>query len=165
MKPMSDWVHTIEERMPLFGYRNWLVVADAAYPAQSRPGIETVLSGESKQATLETVLAHLRACRHIRPIIHVDRELEFVDVKNAAGVDGYRQWLQTTLEGLTVNFAPHEEIIAKLDRAAQMFSILIIKSTMVIPYTSVFIELECGYWNADSEARLRAVIQRGESKP
>ena len=29
MKPLHDWVHTIEERMPLFGHRNWLVVADA----------------------------------------------------------------------------------------------------------------------------------------
>jgi hypothetical protein len=111
------------------------------------------------------VLARLRACRHVRPIVHVDRELEFVDDKDAPGVGGYRQWLQTTLEGLTVNFAPHEEIIAKLDCAAQMFSILIIKSTMAIPYTSVFIELDCGYWDADSEARLRADLQRGESKP
>ena len=164
MKPLSDWVHTIEERMPLFGHRNWLVVADAAYPAQSRPGIETILSGESQQATMETVLSHLRTCRHVRPIVYVDRELEYVDEKDAPGVGGYRRWLQTTLEGLTVNYAPHEEIIAKLDRAAQMFSILIIKSTMAIPYTSVFIELDCGYWDADSEARLRAVIQRGENK-
>jgi hypothetical protein len=165
MKPSSDWVHTIEERMPLFGHRNWLVVADAAYPAQSGPGIDTILSDESQQATLETVLAHLHACRHIRPVVHVDRELEFVDEKDAPGVGSYRRWLQTTLKGLTVNFAAHEEIIAKLDRAAQMFSILIIKSTMAIPYTSVFIELHCGYWNADSEARLRAAISRGESKP
>ena len=165
MKPLHDWVHTIEERMPLFGHRNWLVVADAAYPAQSRPGIETILSGESQQDTMETVLAHLRACGHVRPIVHVDRELEFVDEKDAPGVGGYRQWLQTTLKGLTVNFAPHEEIIAKLDHAAQMFSILIIKSTMAIPYTSVFIEMDCGYWDADLEARLRAAIQRGESKP
>jgi hypothetical protein len=165
MKPLSDWVHTIEERMPLFGHRNWLVVADAAYPAQSRPGIETILSGESQQTTMETLLAHLRTCEHVRPIVHVDRELEFVDEKDAPGVGGYRQWLKTTLEGLTVNSAPHEEIIAKLDLAAQMFSILIIKSTMTIPYTSVFIELDCGYWDAESEARLRADLQRGESNP
>jgi len=165
MKPLPDWEHTIEERMPLFGHRNWIVVADAAYPAQSRQGIETILSGESQQATMETVLARLHACRHVRPIIYVDRELEFVDEKDAPGVGSYRQWLQTKLEGLPVNFAPHEEIIAKLDRAAQMFSILIIKSTVAIPYTSVFIELDCGYWDPDSEARLRADFQRGESKP
>ena len=53
---------------------------------------------------------------------------------------------------------PHDEIISKLDHAARMFSILIVKSTMTIPYTSVFIELDCGYWNADAEARLRSRI-------
>jgi hypothetical protein len=37
-----------------------------------------------------------------------------------------------------------------------MFSILIVKSTMTIPYTSVFLELGCGYWDADAEARLRS---------
>jgi hypothetical protein len=161
---MQDWVHTIEERMPLFGHRNWLVVADAAYPAQSGPGIDTILSGESQQATLETVLAHLHACRHVRPVVHVDQELEFVDDKDAPGVGSYRRWLQTTLKGLTFHLAPHEEIITKLDRASQMFSILIIKSTMTIPYTSVYLELDCRYWDADSEARLRADLQRGASK-
>jgi hypothetical protein len=26
---------------------------------------------------------------------------------------------------------------------------------MTIPYTSVFVRLECGYWSADAEKRLR----------
>jgi hypothetical protein len=162
--PLSDWEQTIEKRLPLFGHRNWLVVADAAYPAQSRPGIETIVSGESQQAVVEKVLLCLRDCRHVRPIVHVDRELEFVDEKDASGVYSYRRWLHTALEGIGVNSAPHDEIIAKLDRAAEMFSILIIKSTMTIPYTTVFIELDCGYWNAESEARLSFAIQRGKAK-
>ena len=164
MKHLPDWEQVIEERLPLFGHRNWVVVADAAYPAQSRPGIETIASGESQPAVVEKVLACIRGCRHIRPIVHVDRELEFVNEKDAQGADSYRQWLKTAMHGLTVNSAPHDEIIAKLDRAAQMFSILIIKSTMTIPYTTVFIELDCGYWDAESEARLRSAIQRRESK-
>jgi len=31
--------------LPLFGHRNWIVVADSAYPAHSMPGIETIVSG------------------------------------------------------------------------------------------------------------------------
>jgi L-fucose mutarotase/ribose pyranase (RbsD/FucU family) len=158
LKPSPDWKVTLEKQLPLFGHRNWLVIADAAYPAQSRPGIETHLSGESQQATIECVLANLGVCRHLRPIIHVDQELELVDEKDAPGVDSYRLWLRTALDGFTVSSDSHEEIIAKLDRAAQMFSVLVIKSTMTIPYTSVFIELDCGYWNAESEARLRSAI-------
>jgi hypothetical protein len=156
VNPLSGWKRLLEERLPLFGHRNWIVVADAAYPAQSRPGIETVFSGLSQQATIETVLARLRYCRHVHPVVHVDRELNFVEERDAPGIDGYRQWLISALEGLPVNSVPHEEIIARLDQAAQMFFILIVKSTMTIPYTSVFIELDCGYWDGEREARLRS---------
>ena len=156
MKPIAKWDKTLDERLPLFGHRNWIVVADAAYPVQASPGIETIVSGVSQQAALKTVLARLRACKHVRPIVHVDRELALVDEKDARGIDSYRNWLKGALKGLSVTMTPHEEIITKLDRAAHMFSVLIVKTSMTIPYTSVFIELGCGYWDADAEVRLRA---------
>jgi L-fucose mutarotase/ribose pyranase (RbsD/FucU family) len=158
VKPIAKWEKTLDERLPFFGHRNWIVVADAAYPAQSSPGIETIVSGVSQQVAVKTVLARLRACKHVRPIVHVDRELTLVDEKNAPGVENYRNWLKSALKGLSVTLTPHEEIISKLDRAARLFSILIVKSTMTVPYTSVFIELDCGYWNADSETQLRSRI-------
>jgi L-fucose mutarotase/ribose pyranase (RbsD/FucU family) len=158
VKPIAKWEKTLDERLPFYGHRNWIVVADSAYPAQSSQGIETIVSGVSQQAAIKTVLARLRACKHVRSVIHVDQELTLVDEKDAPGVDSYRNWLKGALKGLSVTMTPHEEIISKLDHAARMFSILIVKSTMTIPYTSVFIELDCGYWNADSEARLRSKI-------
>jgi len=155
MKPIS-WEKILEERLPLFGHRNWIVVADAAYPSQSSPGIETIVSGVSQQVAIKKVLTRLRAYRHVHPVIHVDRELALVDEKDAAGIDSYRNWLKGALKGLSVTMTPHDEIISSLDHAARMFSVLIVKSTMTIPYTSVFIELGCGYWDADAEARLRS---------
>ena len=155
MKPKA-WKKILYERLPLFGHRNWIVVADAAYPTQSSPGIETIVSGVSQQVAIKTVLAHLRASKHIRPVVHVDRELALVDEKDSPGIDSYRNWLKGALKGLSVTMTPHDEIISKLDHAARMFSILIVKSTMTIPYTSVFLELGCGYWDADAEARLRS---------
>ena len=50
---------------------------------------------------------------------------------------------------------PHEQIISKLDEAGKTFHILVLKSTMTIPYTSVFIRLDCGYWTEEQEKRLR----------
>jgi hypothetical protein len=157
MKPKA-WEKILDERLPFFGHRNWIVVADAAYPAQSSTGIETIVSGVSQQIAIKTVLARLRACKHVRPVVHVDRELALVDEKDSPGIDSYRNWLKGALKGLSVTMTPHDEIISRLDRAAQMFSILIVKSNLMIPYTSVFIELDCGYWKADSEARLRSRI-------
>lgn len=165
MKPLSDWEKTLAQWLPLFGHRNWIVVADAAYPAQSRPGIETIASGQSQQTTVECVLALLHHCQHIRPVVHVDSELKCVSETDAPGVESYRTWLHSFLNGMPVHSDLHDEIISKLDRAAEMFSILIVKSTMTIPYTSVFFELECGYWNAASEARLRSSISTAKNAP
>jgi hypothetical protein len=31
---------------------------------------------------------------------------------------------------------------------------------MTLPYTSVFLQLDCGYWSADAERRLREAMAR-----
>ena len=44
-----DWERQLSAALlPLFGHRNWIVVADSAYPAQSKPGIETIVAGEDQ---------------------------------------------------------------------------------------------------------------------
>ncbi len=94
----------------------------------------------------------------MKPIIHADRELSFVAEKDAPGISVYREKL-SALVGAEVKYTPHEEIISVLDRAAGLFRVLIIKTNMTVPYTSVFLELDCAYWNADAEKRLRAAIK------
>jgi hypothetical protein len=54
----------------------------------------------------------------------------------------------------------HDEIIAKLDQSGKLFRILVLKSNLTIPYTSVFLELDCRYWNPDAEERLRRSMER-----
>ena len=98
MKPSAKWEKTLDERLPFFGHRNWIVVADAAYPAQSSQGIETIVSGVSQQVAVKTVLTRLRACKHIRPVIHVDRELALVDEKDAQGNRQLSQLAQRRVE-------------------------------------------------------------------
>ena len=43
---MNNWRERLTEELPVLGHRNWIVVADAAYPAQCRPGIETLATGD-----------------------------------------------------------------------------------------------------------------------
>ena len=43
--PRPAWRATLDERLPLLGHRNWIVVADAAYPWQASAGIETIDTG------------------------------------------------------------------------------------------------------------------------
>ena len=41
---------------------------------------------------------------------------------------------------------------------SKMFNVLLLKTDMVLPYTSVFLQLDCGYWNAEKEQRLRDAL-------
>jgi hypothetical protein len=95
---------------------------------------------------------------HIRPIVYTDKELEFVEEADAPGISAYRHQLSGLLKNYAVNVRPHEQIISALDQAGQTFRVLIIKTNMTIPYTSIFLDLDCSYWNADAESRLRIVL-------
>ena len=161
-----NWQQIVAERLPLYGHRNWIVIADSAYPAQSRAGIETVVSGAEQMDVLKQVLSALSASPHVRPIIYTDRELSFVPEQGAPGIGNYRQQLNALLKGKSVQSLPHEEIISKLDQAGQTFRVLIIKTNLTIPYTSVFLQLDCAYWSAEAEQKLRAAMasQSGTSK-
>jgi hypothetical protein len=144
--------------LPLFGHRNWVAVVDSAYPAQSRTGIRTAVVNADQAAVLKVVVGNIAASSHVRPIIYTDAELRFVKEPDAPGVDVYRSDLSTILGETAVFSLPHEEIISKLDEAAKTFNILIIKTDMTIPYTSVFFQLDCKYWSDDAEKRLREAI-------
>jgi hypothetical protein len=150
-----DWKELLRERMPLFGHRNWIVVADSAYPAHSKAGIETIVTDESQVSVVRFVSDAITASVHVRGKVYVDRELEFVPEQDAPGVEAYCAELKAALKGARVGTIAHEKVLAKLDEAAQVFSVLIFKTSLPIPYTSVFFELDCGYWSADAEERLR----------
>jgi hypothetical protein len=161
----DTWQQAVHDTIPLYGHRNWIVIADSAYPAQSRDGIETIVSNGDQLDVVRRVLASLSASRHVKPIVYTDKELEFVPESDAPGISQYRRNLAGLLGGQQVNAMPHEQIIAKLDDAGKTFRVLIIKTTMTIPYTSVFLQLDCAYWNADAERRLReAMIAAPASK-
>ncbi|MGH9604268.1 MAG: RbsD/FucU domain-containing protein [Terracidiphilus sp.] len=159
---MREWEQHLKSTLQLFGHRNWIVVADSAYPAQSKPGIETMVAGGDQIDVLRKVREAIAASSHVRANVYADLEMAFVDESDAPGIGEYKTQLSAALKGARLSYVPHEEIIAKLDRAAQVFRILIVKTAMAIPYTSVFFELDCGYWSAEAEARLRLAMKAAE---
>jgi hypothetical protein len=154
-----QWNRRLEELLPLFGHRNWLVVADAAYPAQSGAGIETIVADAHHGQVISTVLSAIALARHVRANVYVDSELAFMDDERSPGIGIFRTELEGVLQGLPICRLPHEQIIAKVDHCAQTFRVLIIKTEMLLAYSTVFFELDCGYWNADAEQGLRETIR------
>ena len=155
----KTWQQILAERLPVYGHRNWIVIADSAYPAQSRAGIETITSNSDQLEVLKTILGVLGHSKHVTPIILTDQELGYLEDSEAPGIDAYRKNLNEMLQGRTVNVLPHEKIIDKLDEVSQTFKVLIIKTTMTLPYTSVFLQLDCAYWGPDAESNLRAKMR------
>ena len=155
-----DWKQLVTERARLYGHRNWIVIADSAYPAQSRGGIETIATDASQIEVVREVLATLDGMKHVRPIVYTDAELAHVPDKDAPGISDYRKELAAILGNRPVQVIPHEKIIAKLDEAGVTFRVLILKTNLALPYTSVFLQLDCGYWSADAEKRLRVALKK-----
>jgi len=141
--------------LPALGHRNWVVVADAAFPLQISPGMEVVVSNEDHFAVLEKVLKALGQSKHVRPKVYLDKELDYVPETLAPGVDACRKRLKDMLAGLDAKPILHEELIARMDQVARTFRILMIKTNLTLPYTTVFMELDCGYWGPDAEAKMR----------
>jgi RbsD / FucU transport protein family len=154
----QGWEVTFSQRLPFYGHRNWIVIADSAYPAQSREGIETIVSDANQVSVLKHVLAALDSSMHVRPIVYTDQELRFLDENDVPGISPYRATLADLTHNREQHSLPHEQIIHKLDEAGQTFRVLIIKTKMAMPYTSVFLQLDCAYWGPDAEKKLRAVM-------
>jgi hypothetical protein len=104
---------------------------------------------------LEVVLAALAKSRHVTPIIHTDQELKYLDDEQAPGVGVYRDKLAALFQDKPVESEPHSTLIEKLDEVSKTFRVLIIKTNMTVPYTTVFLQLDCAYWGPDAEKGLR----------
>jgi hypothetical protein len=149
------WADTLTAYLPALGHRNWIVVADSAFPLQISPGIETIVTGEDHFAVLAKVLKAVDGAKHVRPKVWLDKELAFVPEELAPGADEARRRLDEALKGRGAMPVLHEDLIARLDQAGKAFKIVMVKTTLAVPYTSVFLELDCGYWGPDAEAKMR----------
>lgn len=152
---LADWKTELTETIEVFGHRNWIVVADAAYPEQSNPAIKTITIDANQLEAVELVSNLIEKSNHVGANIFVDKEMAFVPEKDAMGIEDYRTSLSKVLEGKPVKPMLHEAIIRELDASAKLFKVLIIKTDLAIPYTSVFFQLECDYWNAKAEENMR----------
>lgn len=158
-QPSLEWKELVAERVPAFGHRNWIVIADSAYPAQTGGGIETVATNADHLTVVKAVLDELANARHVRPVVYLDAELPHVPEADAMGVSKYRDKLAKLLGDRKPQALPHEQIIAKLDKAGETFKVLVLKTDLALPYTSVFLELDCGYWSPEAELRLREAMK------
>ncbi|MDR1582242.1 MAG: hypothetical protein LBS55_03120 [Prevotellaceae bacterium] len=155
----SSWKDELKTEIPLLGHRNWIVVTDMAYPLQTQPGIKTVYTNEAYMDILDFVYKEIEAAPHIKAMIYQDKELLYLNETDAAGIDVLRGQM-TMLFGDNRTFVPHEELINRLDEISRKFNVVILKSNLIVPYTSTFFELDCNYWDSAREKKLQQTIAK-----
>jgi hypothetical protein len=156
------WKAKVAAAMPLLGHRNWILIVDSAYPLQSSPGVETIETNSGQIDVVQYVLSTIDKSIHVRPDIYMDAELPFVPDQDAPGASNYRKQIANVLHGYPVESVLHDKIIADIGETGSQFHVLVLKTNMTIPYSSVFIRLDCKYWSADAEKRLRSKMNAAQ---
>jgi len=151
----KDWKQQFNETLPLLGHRNWIIVVDKAFPQLNAPGMEIINTNEKLLPVLKYVLKQVNASAHVKPIIYSDKELSFITEDQAKGVKQFINESQQLFNGQPVQTILHDSVFTKLDEASKLFKVLVLKTNETIPYSSVFLQLDCAYWNADKEEQLR----------
>ena len=158
MHTMSTWQSQFATHLPRLGHRNWIIVADAAYPEQSAPGVNVAVANSPIDEVLRHVLTAIQESGHVAPNVLLDRELDFLSDDLCPGVTALRQSIRFETSQLPRTEAAHESILEMLNMEGANYSIFVIKTNTMIPYTSVFLRLECGYWDGDRERLLRELL-------
>jgi hypothetical protein len=152
----TSWQTKVNEDLPYLGHRNWILIVDSAYPLQSSSGVETVETNADQLDVVRFVLGAIDKSIHVRPDIYMDAELPYVQEEDAPGATAYRDAIEKLLDGQDIHSELHERLINEVDEAGRLVHVLVLKTRLTVPYSSVFIRLNCKYWGDDAEKRLRS---------
>jgi len=156
----NSWQKAVDTQVAQLGYRNWIVIAEASFPAHNRAGLRQVTATEETPEVLDYVLNALERTENVRPNIFLTRELRSVENDFAPGIDAFRKRVWGSLHGHEPTEIDQQSLLVLMEDANRSFDVLVIRTPTALPYSSVFLELKPGYWDADSETRLRERMQR-----
>jgi len=156
----QNWKTSVDNQISQLGYRNWIVVAEASFPAHSRPGVRQVTADAEVPEVVDYVLNALERTQHVRPRIYLTRELRAVENNFAPGIDDLREKITFALHGHESTELDQQSLLTLIESANQSFDVLVIRTPTALPYSSVFLELQPGYWDSESEDRLRRKISQ-----
>lgn len=156
----DDWKASVNHQVGQLGYRNWIVIAEASFPAHSRPGINHVTANAEIPEVVDYVLNALEKTQHVKPNIYLTREMRAINNDVAPGIDDLRAQVKVALHGHESTEIDQVSLLTLIESAQNNFDVLVIRTSTALPYTSVFIELQPGYWDSESEKQLRERISR-----
>jgi hypothetical protein len=111
---------------------------------------------------LQYVISRLQESTHVKPVFYNDAELKYLLPQQVPGLEAYRDLIGKTLTGNEIQPILHDSVFVKIDAASKLFKIVVLKTEETIPYSSVFIELGCKYWDTTMEKELRKRMEENK---
>lgn len=155
----EDWRGEVRKEVARAGDRNWIVIADSAFPELAKPGSKTLLATAEIPEVLAAVLEDIGSDEHVRPRIYMSDEIIHVSNDLAPGADEHRESIESQIAGREIIHLRQRLMLILLDDAQATHRVLVIKTPTTIPYGAVFLELESGYWDREAEQQLRAAMR------
>ena len=146
------------------GNRNWIVIADESFPLHTRRGVRTLLVDKEIPEVLSGVIEVIDSQQHVEPVFYRTRELGFMENDSAPGVDTYRDQITQVLQGREIRDFQYRYLSVVLEDDSKKFAVLVIKTKTALPYSSIFIELDSGYWDQRSEKKLRSKMEAQDAQ-
>jgi len=157
---VPDWKPQLQDQLSEFGHRNWILVVDKAFPMQNAGGVVTIETGENLLDVLSYSLSEIDRSTHVKPIVYNDAELDFITTNQVGNIESYRESLDELIGKYNPRVLLHDSVFVKIDHASKLFKILVLKTEELIPYSSVFIELDCKYWTPEQDRVLREAMRK-----
>jgi len=149
------WSQQVDSEIAELGAYNWILITESAYPAPGRPGAHTLLSPYKLPRTLDSVLQSIESTGHVRPRIYLSQESAELSEDYAPGIDNHRSNLTKYLHEFPTQSLSGHSLESMLRSSKKGNRVLVVKSQTALPYTTIYIELESGYWDGESETALR----------
>jgi hypothetical protein len=149
------WGEVVSREVNALGIQNWIIVAESSFPVVSRRGVRTLVVDAEVPEVVDYVVNELEKSETVTPSFSTARELPFVKNDNAPGIDEFRRLLKDSLHGHQVREMEHRSLSLLAHSDSAKYAVLVLKTKSALPYSSVFIELDSGYWDRDSEDKLR----------
>lgn len=154
----QNWKVELATELPKLGHRNWLLIVDKAFPELASENIQIIETNEALLSVLNEVKTQLDSQSHVKPILYKDLELDVLNDNLSPGANKFKKDLYTIYPNNAYSSILHQDVFSKMDSASKLFKILVLKSETTIPYSSIFMELDCKYWNETSENQLREMM-------
>lgn len=156
----NNWKATLQQELPLLGDRNWILVVDKAFPALNARGIRVIYANENLLEVLRYTFNKIDSSSHVRPIIYVDKEMQYITPQIEQGIIAYKDSIKAIVNNQFLHPELHDSVFRNIQKISSLFKVLVIKTNEMRAYSSVYLQLDCAYWNADKENQLRQTMSQ-----